>query len=91
MLDEVLAITGKLPKNRNTMLQSYQEWQYQHKSYQNALKKHGITQSMSKKGNYLDNSIMENFFRHMKSKPLYANDYKSMEQFKKDLKEYIEW
>ena len=46
---------------------------------------------MSRKGNCLDNSVMENFFGLMKSELLYANDYKSMEHFKKDLKEYIDW
>ena len=55
------------------------------------MEKHGIKQSMSRKGNCLDNSVMENFFGLMKSELLYANDYKSMEQFKKDLKEYVDW
>ena len=73
------------------MLLSDQGWQYQHKKYQEALEKHGIIQSMSRKGNCLDNSVMENFFGLMKSELLYANEYKSMEHFKKDLKEYIEW
>ena len=91
MLNEMFVITDKLPKDWNTMLHSDQGWQYQHKSYQDALVKHGITQSMSRKGNCLDNSVMENFFGIMKSELLYAKDYKSMEQFKKDLKEYIEW
>ena len=46
---------------------------------------------MSRKGNCLDNSIMENFFGLMKSELLYAKDYKSMEEFKRDLAEYIQW
>ena len=41
---------------------SDQGWQYQHDYYQNALNEHGITQSMSRKGNCYDNSIMESFF-----------------------------
>ena len=91
MLNEVFAITDKLPEDWATILHSDQGWQYQHKSYQDALEKHKIKQSMSRKGNCLDNSVMENFFGLMKSELLYANDYKSMEQFKKDLKEYIDW
>ena len=91
MLNEVFAITDKLPDGWGTLLHSDQGWQYQHKSYQDALEKHGIIQSMSRKGNCLDNSVMENFFGLMKSELLYANDYKSMESFKKDLKEYIDW
>ena len=91
MLDKVFAVTDKLPDGWGTLLHSDQGWQYQHKSYQDALEKHGIIQSMSRKGNCLDNSVMENFFGLMKSELLYANDYKSMEHFKKDLKEYIDW
>ena len=91
MLDEVFAIIDKLPEDWGTILHSDQGWQYQHKTYQDALQKHGIKQSMSRKGNCLDNSVMENFFGLMKSELLYVNDYKSMEHFKKDLKEYIDW
>lgn len=91
MLDKVFAITDKLPEEWDTTLHSDQGWQYQHKTYQEALEKHGVKQSMSRKGNCLDNSVMENFFGLMKSELLYANDYKSMEHFKKDLKEYIDW
>lgn len=61
------------------------------KKYQEALEMHGIMQSMSRKGNSLDNSVMENFFGLMKPEQQYANDYKSMKNFKEVLKEYIEW
>jgi len=91
MPDEVFTITDKQPEDRGTILHSDRGWQYRHKSYQDALQKHGIKQSMSRKGNCLDNSVMENFFGLMKSELLYANNYKSMELFKKDLKDYIEW
>lgn len=91
MPDEVFTITDKLPEDWGTILHSDQGWLYRHKSYQDALQKHGIKQSMSRKGNCLDNSVMENFFGLMKSELLYANNYKSMELFKKDLKDYIEW
>lgn len=83
MLKDLFAVTDKRPKGRG--------WQYQHRSYQQALEKHGITQSMSRKGNCLDNAVMENFFGLMKSELLYANNYTSMEQFKKDLRKYIDW
>ena len=41
---------------------SNQGWQYQHQSYQQTLKNKGIKQSMSKKGNSMDNGMIENFF-----------------------------
>ena len=44
------------------IFQSDQGWQYQSIYYQNELKKRNIRQSFSRKGNCIDNSIMENFF-----------------------------
>ena len=73
------------------VLHSDQGWHYQHAAYQNSLKKHGIIQSMSRKGNCLDNAMMENFFGIMKSELLYPGKYTSMEVFIKDLKEYIDY
>ena len=73
------------------VLHSDQGWHYQHAAYQNSLKKHGIIQSMSRKGNCLDNAMMENFFGIMKSELLYPGKYTSMEVFIKDLREYIEY
>jgi len=73
------------------VLHSDQGWHYQHRAYQNSLKMHGITQSMSRKGNCLDNAMMENFFGIMKSELLYPGKYTSMEVFVKDLIEYIEY
>ena len=59
------------------------------KQYQHALKEHGITQSMSRKGNCLDNAVMENFFGLLKSELLYLQEFESMEQFKVELEKYI--
>ena len=71
------------------ILHSDQGWQYQMKQYQQLLQKHNITQSMSRKGNCLDNSVMENFFGHLKSELLYLQEFNSMEHFIKELEEYI--
>ncbi len=73
------------------ILHSDQGWHYQHKIYQNILQEHKTMQSMSRKGNCLDNSKMENFFGIMKSELLYPNKYTSMDVFIKDLNEYIEY
>ena len=64
----------KLPEG--VVLHSDQGWHYQHIAYQNSLKKHGIIQSMSRKGNCLDNAMMENFFGLMKSELLYPGKYR---------------
>ena len=58
---------NKIPDNTNLILHSDQGWQYQMKYYQYLLNKKGIRQSMSRKGNCLDNSIAENFFSLLKS------------------------
>ena len=60
------------------MLHSDQGWHYQHYSYQKSLKDHNIVQSMSRKGNCLDNAMMENFFGIMKSELLYPNTFRDM-------------
>ena len=55
---------------------SDQGWQYQHQSYQTKLKERGILQSMSRKGNSMDNGLMENFFGIMKSEMFYDQEHK---------------
>ncbi len=57
----------KIPNNTNLMLHSDQGRQYQMRRYQYLLKEKGITQSMSRKGNCLDNAIIESFFGILKS------------------------
>lgn len=71
------------------ILHSDQGWQYQMKKYQSMLKEKGIRQSMSRKGNCLDNAVIENFFGIIKSELFYLNKYNSIEDLKKDIKEYI--
>ena len=73
----------------NLIFHSDQGWQYQHKKYQKALEDRYITQSMSRKGNCLDNAMMENFFGLMKNELLYLQEWDSIEQFKKALWKYI--
>ena len=73
------------------MLHSDQGWHYQHYGYQKSLKDHNIVQSMSRKGNCLDNAMMENFFGIMKSELLYPNTFRNMDHFKQELKKYIEY
>ena len=49
-----------IPDDTDLILHSDQGWQYQHKRYQGMLEAKGIQQSMSRKGNCLDNAVMEN-------------------------------
>ncbi|WP_049690609.1 IS3 family transposase [Anaerococcus jeddahensis] len=82
---------NKFPKLNSLILHSDQGWQYQHKYYINELKKHGIIQSMSRKGNCYDNSIMETFFGRLKNEVYYGYEksYSSFEEFSKAIEKYI--
>ncbi len=84
---------SKIPDNTNLILHSDQGWQYQMKQYQNLLKKKGIRQSMSRKGNCLDNSLAENFFGILKSELYYIKEkeYKNIKELEKDIIEYIKY
>ena len=88
MLDKAFE---KIPDGTNLILHSDQGWQYQQKKYQDRLKSKGIIQSMSRKGNCLDNSVMENFFGLLKSELFYLQKFESVEHFKKELVEYLSW
>ncbi|PLX31465.1 MAG: hypothetical protein C0604_07105 [Clostridiales bacterium] len=70
---------------------SDQGWQYQMKKYRYRLREKGIVQSMSRKGNCLDNSVMENFFGHLKSELLYLEEFRDIDHFKEELENYIHW
>ena len=79
MLDNAFA---KTPDNTRLIFHSDQGWQYQHKRYQHRLKEKGMIQSMSRKGNCLDNAVMENFFGLLKSELLYLKKFSSLDEFK---------
>lgn len=70
MLDKAFE---RFPIVNGLVFHSDQGWQYQHAYYRNRLSKHGIIQSMSRKGNYYDNSIMETFFGSRKHFILFAS------------------
>ena len=88
MLDKAFA---QIPDATDLILHSDQGWQYQHKQYQRMLCKKGIRQSMSRKGNCLDNAVMENFFGLLKSELLYLQEFESLEHFKNELIDYLDY
>ncbi len=82
---------NKLGKNEKPILHSDQGWQYQHKSYQKRLKDRGLTQSMSRKGNCLDNAVAENFFGLLKTEMYHGHQFNDAEELIKKIEEYIEY
>ena len=88
MLEKALE---RLPEDHQLLMHSDQGWHYQMKHYRHALQSRGIVQSMSRKGNCYDNSVMENFFGIMKSEFLYLKEFESIEHFKEELDKYINY
>ena len=83
----------KFPTVQGLIFHSDQGWQYQHALFRDTLKKHGVIQSMSRKGNCYDNSIMETFFGRLKNEMYYGfeKEYTSFEEFEKAIAEYIDY
>ena len=88
MIDKAFA---KIPDNTGLILHSDQGWQYQMKRYQHRLKEKGVIQSMSRKGNCLDNSVMENFFGLLKTEMFYKHNFDSAEHLIDEIEKYIDY
>ena len=88
MLDKAFS---KFSNLNNLILHSDQGWQYQHKAYVDKLEEHKIIQSMSRKGNCYDNSIIETFFSRVKNELYYGcqKSYSSFDEFSQAMDEYI--
>lgn len=83
----------KIPDNTNLILHSDQGWQYQMEKYQQLLRQKGIRQSMSRKGNCLDNACAENFFGILKSELYYIEkqNYTCIEELEQAIIDYIDY
>ena len=83
----------KFPSVEGLIFHSDQGWQYQHEYFRNTLKEHKIIQSMSRKGNCIDNCIMETFFGRLKNEMYYGyeKEYDSFEAFSEAIEEYISY
>lgn len=80
-----------LKKDETPVVHSDQGWQYQNPKYQEMLHSKGLSQSMSRKGNCLDNAVIESFFGVLKSELYYLQKWTSVEQLKKAIDEYIHY
>lgn len=82
---------GRLGANPDLILHSDQGWQYQMKQYQRLLKSKGIIQSMSRKGNCLDNAVIENFFGILKCELYYLTKFTSIDHLRQEIRNYIDY
>ncbi|WP_242989470.1 IS3 family transposase [Clostridium sp. AF36-4] len=88
-LEQAIEITADCPYRRT--FHSDQGWAYQMKVYSHRLKEERIFQSMSRKGNCHDNSVMENFFGLLKQEMYYGVVYYSYEELKSAIERYIKY
>ncbi len=77
--------------NSKPVLHSDQGWQYRHRWYQYQLREFGVLQSMSRKGNCLDNACAECFFGTLKSECFYTRKFNDVDELKIVLEEYIHY
>jgi len=88
-LEQTIKITSDCPYRRT--FHSDQGWAYQMEAYTHRLKEERIFQSMSRKGNCHDNSVMENFFGLLKQEIYYGVIYYSYEELKTEIERYIKY
>ncbi len=88
-LNTAITVTSDCTYRRT--FHSDQGWAYQMKSYTSVLKENKIFQSMSRKGNCHDNSVMENFFGIMKQEMYYGKVYYSFDELKEAIEKYIKY
>ena len=86
VLDQLFA---RMPAGAKPVLHSDMGWQYQQKAWSNRLKEHGVVQSMSRKGNCIDNGATEQVFGHIKDEFFRGQKWPCFEDFKRDLDAYI--
>jgi transposase InsO family protein len=81
----------KLPADTKPLLHSDQGWQYRYPDYCKRLKDVGLEQSMSRKGNCLDNAAMESFFGTLKAEFFHREHFDSVAQLRSGIEEYIRY
>ena len=77
------------PEGAKPIVHSDMGWQYQHETFISTLAENGFIQSMSRKGNCIDNGATEQVFGHIKDEFFRGQDWQTFESFKADLDAYI--
>lgn len=88
MLRRAFARLG--PRDR-PILHSDQGWQYRMPVYREALKRQEVTQSMSRRGNCLDNAAMESFFGTLKAEFYHLDRFRTVDELRVGLRRYIDY
>lgn len=88
MLEKALL---RLKKGDKPLVHSDQGWQYQMADYRRLLGQKRLIQSMSRKGNCLDNAAMESFFGTLKSELFYLNKFANIDELQAGVERYIHY
>ena len=88
-MDLLDQLVGKIPSGKTPVLHSDMGWQYQHRRWCDRLRDAGIVQSMSRKGNCIDNAATEQVFGHIKDEFFRGRRWLCFEDFKRDLDAYV--
>lgn len=86
MLKKALAT---LRQGETPTMHSDQGWHYQMSEYRNLLSDHNVVQSMSRKGNCLDNASMESFFAVLKTECFHRQSFPDAKALRATIDEYI--
>jgi putative transposase len=81
----------KLAPGVKPLLHSDQGWHYRMPAFQKTLHQRQIKQSMSRKGNCLDNAAMESFFAVLKTEFFYLNKFNDVDELQKGIDDYIQY
>lgn len=91
MIQSLLNKAFKRNERPGLLLHSDQGWQYRMPHYRSLLRSRGVIQSMSRKGNCLDNAAMESFFGTLKSELYYLESFDSVEHLRTEIEKYIHY
>lgn len=81
----------QVPERSALLVHSDQGFHYQHACWRNCLARVGARQSMSRKGNCLDNAVMENFFGHLKEEMFHHDTFENIQELEREVHAYIAW
>jgi len=90
VIDALLMALFRRGRPQEILHHSDQGSQYTSKGFQKMLDDHGITCSMSRRGNCWDNAAMESFFSTLKTERLSRTQHRTRDALRADVFDYIE-
>lgn len=90
VMDALLMALYRRDRPTAVVHHSDQGAQYTSEDFRRLLDSHNITCSMSRRGNCWDNAVMENFFSTLKTERLSRKQYRTRDDLRADVFDYIE-